>query len=190
MLLWNRRSASLQYCTLLFQNSECFDSPSDMAGQNWHVPTVQVDMCVVMYNVHTCHRHRSWPCGSTGPVPEARQKKIFQNCATRDIWNPSYQKSFGKYFFGRGKMFAMPGVGPRPACHIPDPRDSWQQRTLWFSHVIVSRAANPALQWYLKIEFCCLESEIAFRDLIFASLEPQECIFTILHSFISKFGMF
>ena len=59
MLLWNRRSASLQYCTLLFQNSECFDSPSDMAGQNWHVPTVQVDMCVVMYNVHTCHRHRS-----------------------------------------------------------------------------------------------------------------------------------
>ena len=22
-------------------------------------------------------------------------------------------------------MFAMPGVGPRPACHIPDPRDSW-----------------------------------------------------------------
>ena len=76
LLLWNRRSAFLQYCTLLFQRSECFDSPSDMVGQNWHVPTVQVDMCVVMYNVHTCHRHRSWPCGSTGPVPETRQKKI------------------------------------------------------------------------------------------------------------------
>ena len=84
-------------------------------------------------------------------------------------------------------MFVMPGVGPRPACHIPDPRDSWQQRTLWFSHVIVSRAANPALQWYLKI---WLESEIALRHLIFASLEPQECIFTILHSSISKIGMF
>ena len=189
LLLWNRRSAFLQYCTLLFQKSECFDSPSDMAGQSWHVPTVQVDMCVVLYNVHTCHRHRSWPCGSTGPVPETPQKKFFQNLAKGEIWNSSYQKKFGKYFFGRGKMFAMPGVGPRPACHIPDPRDSWQQRTLWFSHVIVSRAANPALQWYLKIEFCCLESEIAFRDLIFASLEPQECIFTILHSFISKFGM-
>ena len=100
------------------------------------------------------------------------------------------KKVLEKIFFGCGKIFVMPGVGPRPACHIPDPRDSWQQRTQWFSHVIVSRAANPALQWYLKIEFCCLESEIAFRDLIFASLEPQECIFTILHSFISKFGMF
>ena len=99
-------------------------------------------------------------------------------------------KKFWKMFFGRGKMFAMPGVGPRPACHIPDPRDSWQQRTLWFSHVIVSWAVNPALQWYLKIEFCCLESEIAFPDLIFAFLEPQECTFTILRSFISKFGMF
>ena len=154
MLLWNRRSASLQYCTLLFQKSECFDSPSDMAGQNWHVPTVQVDMCVVMYNVHTCHRHRPWPCGSTGPVPEARQKNFFQNCPMGDIWNPSYQKKFGKYFFGRGKMFAMPGVGPRPACHIPGPRDSWQQRTLWFSHVIASQAVIPGLQWYLKIGIC------------------------------------
>ena len=154
LLLWNRRSAFLQYCTLLFQKSECFDSPSDMAGQNWHVPTVQVDMCVVMYNVHTCHRHRPWPCGSTGPVPEARQKNFFQNCPMGDIWNPSYQKSFGKYFFGRGKMFAMPGVGPRPACHIPGPRDSWQQRTLWFSHVIVSLAVNLGLQGYLKIGIC------------------------------------
>ena len=136
------------------------------------------------------HRHRSWPCGSTGPVPEARQKTFFQKCATRDIWNPSYQKNFGKYFFGRGKMFAMPGVGPRPACHIPGPRDSWQQRTLWFSHVIVSLAVNLGLQWYLKIEFCCLESEIAFRDPIFASLESQKCVLTILHSFIAKIGMF
>ena len=114
----------------------------------------KIGMCVVMYNVHTCHRHRSWPCGSTGPVPEARQKKIFQNCATRDIWNPSYQKSFGKYFFGRGKMFVMPGVGPRPACHVPDPRDSWQQRTLWFSHVIASLAVNLGLQGYLEIGIC------------------------------------
>ena len=154
LLLWNRRSAFLQYCTLLLQNSECFDSPSDMAGQKWHVPTVQVDMCVVMYNVHTCHRHRSWPCGSTGPVPETRQKKNFQNLARSEIWNSSYQKKFGKYFFGRGKMFSMPGVGPRPVCHIPDPRDSWQQRTLWFSHVIVSQAVIPGLQGHLKIGIC------------------------------------
>ena len=122
LLLWNRRSAFLQYCTLLFQKSECFDSPSDMAGQNWHVPTVQVDMCVVMYNVHTCHRHRSWPCGSTGPVPEARQKTFFQNCATRDIWNPSYQKKFGKYFFGRGEnCLSCRGSGhaPRATSQIP-----------------------------------------------------------------------
>ena len=82
-------------------------------------------------------------------------------------------------------MFVMPGVGPRPACHIPDPRDSWQQRTLWFSHVIVSRAVNPGLQWYLKIEFFCLESKNAFRDVIFASLE-----FFGIASFISKIGMF
>ena len=161
-----------------------------MAGQNWHVPTVQVDMCVVMYNLHACHRQRPWPCGSTGPVPEVRQKNFFQNCPTGDIWNPSYQKSFGKYFFGRGKMFAMPGVGPRPACHIPGPRDSWQQRTLWFSHVIVSLAVNLGLQGYLKIEICRLESENAFRGLILASLEWQECVLTILHSFISKIGIF
>ena len=87
-------------------------------------------------------------------------------------------------------MFVMPGVGPRPACHIPDPRDSWQQCTLWFSHVIVSCAVDPGLQWDLKIGFCWLESEIAFRDLIFASLESQECVLTILHSFLSKIGMF
>ena len=124
LLLWNRRSAFLQYCTLLFQKSECFDSPSDMAGQNWHVPTVQVDMCVVMYNVHTCHRHRSWPCGSTGPVPEARQKKIFQNCATRDIWNPSYQKSFGKHFFGRGENVCH--AGGRATPRVPRPRSQGQ----------------------------------------------------------------
>ena len=53
LLLWNRRSAFLQYCTLSFQKLDCFDCPSDMVGQIWHVPTVQVDMCVVMYNVHT-----------------------------------------------------------------------------------------------------------------------------------------
>ena len=154
LLLWNRRSAFLQYCTLLFQKSECFDSLSDMAGQSWHVPAVQVDMYAAMYTVHTCHRHRSWPCGSTGPVPETPQKKIFQNIGKKDLRNSSYQKNLEKIFFGPGKMFDMPGVGPCPACHIPDPRDSWQQRTLWFGHVIVSRAVNPGLQWYLKTRFC------------------------------------
>ena len=128
-------------------------------------------------------------CLRLPPAPPP-PRPLFQNVGKKNLWNGSYQKKFKSDFFGRWKMFVMSGVGPRPACHIPDPRDSWQQRTLWFSHVIVSRAANPALQWYLKIEFCCLESEIAFRDLIFASLEPQECIFTILHSFLSKFGMF
>ena len=73
------------------------------------------------------------------------------------------KKSFGKYFFGRGKMFAMPGVGPRPACHIPDPRDSWQQRTLWFSHVIVSLAVSLALQGYLKIEIFCWNLKMRFE---------------------------
>ena len=127
LLLWNRRSAFLQYCTLLFQKSECFDSPSDMTGQSWHVPAVQVDMYAVMYTVHTCHRHRSWPCGSTGPVPETPQKNFFQNLGKKDLC---------------------------PACHIPDPRDSWQQRTLWFSHVIVSLAVSLALQGYFKIGIC------------------------------------
>ena len=118
-------------------------------------------------------------------------RKIFSKIVPRAIYGiHPIKKVLEQIFSGVEKMFVMPGVGPRPACHVPDPRDSWQQRTLWFSHVIVSRAANPALQWYLKIEFCCLESEIAIRDLIFASLEPQECIFTILHSSISKLGMF
>ena len=108
-------------------------------------------------------------------------RKNFSEIVSRAIYGIHPIKKNGKIFFRAWKMFVMPGVGPRPACHVPDPRDSWQQRALWFSHVIASRAANPALQWYLKIEFCCLESEIAFRDIIFASLEPQECIFTILH---------
>ena len=160
MLLWNRRSAFLQYCTLLFQKLECFDCPSDMVGQIWHVPTVQRDMCVVMYNVHTCHRHRSWPCGSTGPVPEVAastmaQKNFFSKISEKKIYGiHPIKKVLEKIFFGSGKIFFMPGVGPRPACHIPDPRDSWQQCTLWFSHVIVSWAVDPGLQWYLKIGFC------------------------------------
>ena len=154
LLLWNRRSASLQYCTLSFQKSECFDSPSDMAGQNWHVPTVQVDMCVVMYNVHTCHRHRSWPCGSTGPVPGTAQKNFFQNVGKVIYGIHPIKKILEKIFFGCGKIFLMPGVGPRPACHIPEPRDSWQQCTLWFSHVIVSLPVSPGLQWHFKIGFC------------------------------------
>ena len=87
-------------------------------------------------------------------VPETAQKNFFQTCAQNDKWDSSYQKSFEKYFFGRGKMFFVPGVGPRPARHIPDPRDSWQQRTLWFSHVIVSLAVNLGLQGFLKIGIC------------------------------------
>ena len=117
LLLWNRRSAFLQYCTLLFQKSECFDSPSDMAGQKWHVPTVQVDMCVVMYNVHTCHRHRSWPCGSTGLVPEPAQKTFFQNCAQHDRWNSSYQKVSENIFSGVEKCLPCRGRATPRASH-------------------------------------------------------------------------
>ena len=124
MFLWNRRSAFLQYCTLLFRKLEFFDCPSDMARQIWHVPTVQVDMCVVMYNVHTCHRHRSWPCGSTGPVPGTAQKKIFQNLPNSELWNSSYQKKFGKDFFWCGKMFVMPGGRATP--RVPHPRSQGQ----------------------------------------------------------------
>ena len=98
-----------------------------------------------------------------------------------------------KDFFGARENFLHAGGQATP--RVPHPRSQGQlaqhcKWTLWFSHVIVSQVVNPCLQWYLKIEFCCVESEIAFRDLIFASLEPQKCIFTILHSFISKFGMF
>ena len=121
LLLWNRRSAFLQYCTLLFQKSECFDSPSDMAGQSWHVPTVQVDMCVVMYNVHTCHRHRSWPCGSTGPVPEARQKKN-SKIVPRAIYGiHPIKKSLENIFSGVEKCLPCRGSGhaPRATSQIP-----------------------------------------------------------------------
>ena len=123
-LLWNRRSAFLQYCTLLFRKLEFFDCPSDMAGQIWHVPTVQVDMCVVMYNVHTCHRHRSWPCGYTGPVPGTAQKNFFQNYPHGDIWNSSYQKSFGKDFFRVWKNVCHAGGRARP--RVPHPRSQGQ----------------------------------------------------------------
>ena len=92
-------------------------------------------------------------CLRLPPAPPP-PRPLFQNLAKKDLWNGSYQKTFGTDFFGRGKMFVMSGVGPRPACHIPDPRDSWQQCTLWFSHVIVSWAVNLGLQWYLKIGFC------------------------------------
>ena len=67
------------------------------------------------------------------------------------------KKVWKRFFFGCGKIFVMPGVGPRPACHIPEPRDCWQQCTLWFSHVIVSLPVNPGLLWYLKTVFCCME---------------------------------
>ena len=152
LLLWNRRSAFLQFCTLSLHKSECFDSSSDMAGQSWHVPTVNVQ-CTHM------PRHRSWPCGSTGPVPEVAastmaQKKFFPKSRKKKIYGiHPIKKNLEKIFFGSWKIF-MPGVGPRPACHIPDPRDSWQQRTLWFSHVIVSLAVSLGLQEYLKIGIC------------------------------------
>ena len=118
------------------------------------------------------------------------RKKIFQNCATRDIWNPSYQKSFGNYFFGRGENVCH--AGGRATPRVPRPRSQGQLAatcTMVLS-CYCKPGCEPGFQWYLKIEFCCLESEIKFRDLIFASLETQECIFTILHSSISKFGMF
>ena len=121
-LLWNRRSAFLQYCTLLFQKLECFDCPSDMVEQIWHVPTVQVDMCVVMYNVHTCHRHRSWPCGYTGPVPGTAQKIFFKNYPHGDIWNSSLSKKFWKIFFSDvEKCLSCRGSGhaPRATSQIP-----------------------------------------------------------------------
>ena len=125
-----------------------------MVGQIWHVPTVQVDMCVVMYNVHT-----STGTGHGLVAPLALclgppRKKFSKITPTLSYGIQPIKKSFGKDFFGCGKMFVMPGVGPRPACHIPDPRDSWQQRTLWFSHVIVSLAVNLGLQGYLKIGIC------------------------------------
>ena len=129
LLLWNRRSAFLQYCTLLFQKLECFDSPSDMAGQIRHVPTVQVDMCVVMYNVHTCHRHRSWPCGCTGPVPGTAQKKFFHNYPHGDIWNSSYQKKFGKYFFRVWKNVCH--AGGRATPRVPHPRAQGQLAAMY-----------------------------------------------------------
>ena len=129
LLLWNRRSAFLQYCNLLLQKSECFDSPSDIAGQNWHVPTVQVDMCVVMYNVHACHRHRSWPCGSTGPVPGTGQKKFFQNLPNSELWNSSYQKSFGTDFFRVWKNVCH--AGGRATPRVPHPRAQGQLAAMY-----------------------------------------------------------
>ena len=153
LLLWNRRSAFLQYCILLFQKSECFDSPSDMTGKSWHVPTVQVDMYPVMYNVPTCHRHRSCLVAPLALClrppeklfPKSRKNRYMEFILSKKIWNR---------FFRAWKSVCHAGGRATPPCHVPDPRDSWQQRTLWFSHVIVSRAANPALQWYLKVGFC------------------------------------
>ena len=189
LLLWNRRSAFLQYCTLLLQKSECFDSPSDMAWQSWHVPTVNVQ-CTHMPQAQVMALWLHWPC-AWGCRQHHGPEKNFSKISEKKIYGiHPIKKVLEKIFFGSGKIFFMPGVGPRPACHIPDPRDSWQQRTLWFSHVIVSLAVNLGLQGYLKIGICWLESENAFRDLIFASLESQECVLTILHSFISKIGMF
>ena len=82
-------------------------------------------------------------------------RKTFSKIVPRMIngFHP-IKKVLEQIFFGCGKMFVMLGVGPRPACHIPEPRDSWQQCTLWFSHVIVSLAVNLGLQGYLKIGIC------------------------------------
>ena len=130
MLLWNRRSAFLQYCTLLFQKSGCFDSPSDMAGQNLHVPTVQVDMCVVMYNVHTCHRHRSWPCGSTGPVPEVAassttpQKIFFPKSRKKRFMEWILSKKVQNRFCRAWEDVCH--VGGRATPRVPHPRSQGQ----------------------------------------------------------------
>ena len=61
LLLWNRRSAFLQYCTLLLQKSECFDSPSDMAAQSWHVSTVNVQ-CTHMPQAQGQWSHKAMTC--------------------------------------------------------------------------------------------------------------------------------
>ena len=129
LLLWNRRSAFLQYCTLLFQKSECFDSPSDMAGQKWHVPTVQVDMCVVMYNVHTCHRHRSWPCGSTGPVPEVAASST----TAQTTFPKSRKKRFMEWILSKKVQIRffraledVCHVGGRATPRVPHPRSQGQ----------------------------------------------------------------
>ena len=100
-----------------------------MVGQNWHVPTVQVDMCVVMYNVHACHRHRSWPCGSTGPVPGTGQEKIFQNLPNSELWNSSYQKSFGTDFFWVWKNVCH--AGGRATPRVPHPRAQGQLAAMY-----------------------------------------------------------
>ena len=82
-------------------------------------------------------------------------RKIFSKIVPRAIYGIHPIKNvLEQIFSGVEKMFVMPGVGPRPACHIPDPRDSWQQRTLWFSHVIVGLAVNLGLQGYLKMGIC------------------------------------
>ena len=113
-LLWNRRSAFLQYCTLSFQKLDCFDCPFDMVRRIWHVPTVQRDMCVVMYNVHTCHRHRSWPCGSTGPVPGTAQKNFSKITPTLSYGIHPIKKVLEKIFSGVEKCLSCRGSGHAP----------------------------------------------------------------------------
>ena len=117
LLLWNRRSAFLQYCTLLLRNSECFDSPSDMAGQSWHMPTVNVQ-CT----------HMPWPCGSTGPVPEVAascataQKKNFQKMCRQKFMEFILSKKFWKRFFSGVEKFSScrgSGHAPRATSQAP-----------------------------------------------------------------------
>ena len=123
LLLWNRRSAFLQYCTLLFQNWNVSTVPLTWRGKFGMCPQCKWTR-VVMCNVHTCHRHRSWPCGSTGPVPGTAQDKIFQNHPHCDLWNSSYQKSFGKVFFRVWKNVCH--AGGRTTPHVPHPRSQGQ----------------------------------------------------------------
>ena len=119
-LLWNRRSAFLQYCTLLFQKSECFDSPSDMAGQNLHVPTVQVDMCVVMYNVHATGTGH----GLVAPLALCLRpaRKNFSKIAPRAIYGiHPIKKVLENIFSGMEKCLPCRGSGhaPRATSQIP-----------------------------------------------------------------------
>ena len=120
-LLWNRRSAFLQYCTLVFRKSECFDSPSDMAGQNWHVPTVQVDMCVVMYNVHTSTGTGHGLVATLALCLGPPRKNFSKITPTLSYGIRPIKKVLEKIFSGVEKCLSCRGSGhaPRATSQIP-----------------------------------------------------------------------